>query len=63
MLYDNKFFKHPSKLKRHWLRPYTVAHITDAGAVKLQKLNGAYVISMVNGSILKPYYNGHNIPG
>ena len=27
LMYDNKFLKHPSKLKTHWLGPYVVAHI------------------------------------
>ena len=63
LLYDNKFFKHPGKLKTHWLGPYVVAHITDAGAVKLQKLDGTYVAGMVNGIHLKLYYNGCDMPG
>ena len=61
MLYDNKFFKHPGKLKMHWLGPYVIVHITDAGAVKLQKLAGTYVFGMVIDSHLKPYYDGHSI--
>ena len=62
-MYDSKFFKHPGKLKMHWLGPYVIVHITNAGAVKLQKLDGMYVMDMVNDSCLKPYYDGHNIPG
>ena len=62
LLYDNKFFKHPSKLKTHWLGPYVIAHITDAGVVKLQKLDGTNVAAMVNGSHLKLYYNGCDMP-
>ena len=56
-MYDNKLFKNPSKLKTPWLGPYRITHITDASAVKLQKLEGTYVMSMVNGSHLKPYYD------
>ena len=63
LLYDNNFFKHPGKLKTHWLGPYLIAHITNVGAVKLQKLNGTYVEGMVNGSHLKPYFDGHDMPG
>ena len=55
-MYDNKFFKHPGKLKMHSLGPYVIVHITDAGTVKLQRLDGTYVTGMVNGSHLKPYY-------
>ena len=62
LLYDSKFFKHPWKLKTHWLGPYLIAHITDARAVKLHKLDGTYVVGMVNGSHLKPYYDGCDMP-
>ena len=62
LLYESKYFKHLGKLKTHWLGPYVITHITDAGAVKLQKLDGTYVTGMVNGSFLKPYFEGHNIP-
>ena len=61
--YDSKLFKHSGKLKTHWLGPYRIVHITDAGAVKLQKLDGTYVVGMVNGSRPKPYYVMHNILG
>ena len=43
LLYDRKFLKHPGKLKAHWLGPYVIVHITDAGAVKLHKLDGTPV--------------------
>ena len=62
LLYDNKFLKHLGKLKTHWLGPYVIAHIIDAGVVKMQRLDGTYVKGMVNGSSLKPYYDVHNIP-
>ena len=29
LMYDNKFFKHPVKLKTHWLGPYVAKEITD----------------------------------
>ena len=63
LMYDNKYFKHPWKLKTHWLAPYLIVHITYAGSVKLQKLDGTYVTGMVNGSHPKPYFDGHEIPG
>ena len=50
LMYDNKFFKHPGKLKTHWLGPYVVAHITEAGMVKLRKLDGTPLASMINSS-------------
>ena len=56
LLYDSKLYKHLGKLKTPWLGPYRIAHITDAGVVKLQKLDGTYVVGMVNGSRLKPYF-------
>ena len=54
-MYYSKFLKHPGKLKTHWLGPYVVAHITEAGAIKLHKLDGTLVASMINNSKLKPY--------
>ena len=62
-MYENKLFKYPGKLKTPLLGPYRIMHITDAGTVKIQKLDGTYVTGMVNGSHLKPYYNGCEIPG
>ena len=63
LLYDSKCFKHLGKLKTHWIGPYVVVHITDAGAVKLHKLDGIPVTGMINGRRLKPYYDGCDIPG
>ena len=54
-MYDNKFLKHPGKLKTHLLVPYVFAHITEAGMVKLHKLDGTPVAGMINGNRLKPY--------
>ena len=56
LMYDSKLFKHPGKLKTHWLGPYIVKEITEGGAVKLEKLNGIDVIGIINGSQLKPYF-------
>ena len=58
LLYDNKLLKHPGKLKTHWLGPYVIVHITDAGIVKLHKLDGILVPGMINGSWLKSYQDG-----
>ena len=38
-----------------------IMHITDASTVKLQKLDGTYVAGMVNESLLKHYYDGHDM--
>ena len=62
LLYDNKCFKHPWKPKTHWLGPYVVAHIMNAGRVKLHKLDRTPVTWMVNVSHLKPYYDGRDMP-
>ena len=62
LLYDSKLFKHLGNLKTHWLGPYRIVHITNVGTKKLKKLDGTYVVSMVNDSHLKPYYDMHNIP-
>ena len=40
LMYDNKLFKHPGKLKTDWLGPYVVKEITNGGAIKLDKLDG-----------------------
>ena len=58
LLYDSKFFKHLDKLKMHWLGPYVITHITDAGVVKLHKLDGTPFVIMINNIHLKPYYDG-----
>ena len=56
-MYENTIFKHPSKLKTHWLGPYVVKEITDGGAVKLEKLYGTEVKGLINGSRFKPYFD------
>ena len=48
LMYDNKFLKHPGKLKMHWLGPYVVVHITEVGMVKLNKMDGTPVVGMIN---------------
>ena len=35
LMYDSNFFKHPQKLRAHWLRPYIITKITDGGVLKL----------------------------
>ena len=60
LMYDNNFFKHPSKLKTHWLGPYVVKEITDGGAVKLEKLDGTKFRGLINGSRLNPYFGNCN---
>ena len=50
LMYDNKIFKHPGKLKTHWLGPYVVKENIDGGAVKLEKLDGMEVKGIINGS-------------
>jgi hypothetical protein len=39
----------------HWLGPYVIRFVTDAGVVQLEKLNGEVVEGLVNGSRLKLY--------
>ena len=62
LLYDGKFFKHPRNLKTHWIGPYLITHITNVGAVKLQRIDGMYVTGIVNGIFLKLYYDGCDMP-
>ena len=58
LLYDRKFIKHLGKLQMHWLGPYLVYSITSEGAVQLQQLDGTVLLTLVNGSHLKPYRIG-----
>ena len=58
LLYDSKFTKHLGKLQMHWLGPYLVHSITSGSAVHLQQLDGAVLLTLVNGSRLKPYRMG-----
>ena len=58
-MYENKFIKHLGKLKTHWLGSYVVVHITEAGTIKLHKLDGTLVTGMINGSQLKPYHDDY----
>lgn len=39
----------------HWLGPYIIKHITNGGAIRLEKLNGELIEGRVNGSGLKLY--------
>lgn len=55
LLYDSKFAKFPGKLCMHWLGPYVVKEVTDAGVVQLAKLNGDPFLGRVNGNRLKLY--------
>ena len=52
-MYNSNFFKHPGKLKTHWLGPYVVKEITDGGEVKLEKLDGIEVRGLINGRLTK----------
>jgi hypothetical protein len=46
-LYDNKFLQHPGKFQMHWLGPYVIRFVTEAGVVQLEKLNGEIVEGLV----------------
>jgi hypothetical protein len=54
-LYDNKFLQHPGKFQMHWLGPYVIRFVTEAGVVQLEKLNGETMEGIINGSRLKLY--------
>jgi hypothetical protein len=58
LLYDNKFMQHPRKFRMHWLGPYVIKYVTEAGVVQLEMLNGEVLGGMVNGSRLKLYRDG-----
>jgi hypothetical protein len=55
LLYDNRSFQHPGKLRMHWLGPYEVKSITNSGVIHIIYLVGADLRGMINGSRLKLY--------
>ena len=55
LLYDSKFAKFSGKFSMHWLGPYEVKNVTNAGTVQIVKLNSEVFPTMVNGSRLKLY--------
>jgi hypothetical protein len=46
----------------HWLGPYVIKHVTEAGVVQLETLNGEVLGGMVNGSRLKLYRDSQPLP-
>jgi hypothetical protein len=53
LMYDNKLFQHPGKLRMHCLGPYVVKYITDRGSIHLRYLSGIELKGMINGRQLK----------
>jgi hypothetical protein len=49
--------KHLGKFRTHWLGPYEVAYVIEGGAAQLNTLNGEWKEGLVNGSLLKLYYD------
>jgi transposase InsO family protein len=43
LLYDIKSFRHPGKLRMHWLGPYEVKYVTNGGVVQLRDIAGVYL--------------------
>jgi hypothetical protein len=50
LLYGNKSFQHPGKLRMHWLGPYKVKFVIDKGDVQIRDLAGTDLRGMINGS-------------
>jgi hypothetical protein len=40
LLYDNKYLQHPGKRRMHWLDPFWLVYISEAGAANLVTLQG-----------------------
>jgi len=55
LLYDSNFLKHLGKLRTHWLVPFVIHSVTEAGTVQLKNLQGELYGDLVNGSRLKLY--------
>jgi hypothetical protein len=53
LFYDSKFLQHPEKLQMHWVGPYVIRFVIEAGIVQLENLDGEVMEGMVNGSRLK----------
>jgi len=53
LLYYNKFMQHLGKFRMHWLGPYVIKYMIEAGVVQLEKLNGEVLGQMVNGIRMK----------
>jgi hypothetical protein len=47
------------KFQMHWLGPYVITFVTEAGVVQLEKLNGESMEGMVNDSQLRLYNDSH----
>ena len=61
LMYDNKFLKHPGKLKKHWLGSYIVTYITNGGAVQLQNIDGTPFRGLINGIQLKSCHDSRDL--
>ena len=59
LLYDGKLLKNLGKFQTHSIGPCVVIHITEGGAIQLQKLDGTPFKGLVNGIWLKPYQDSH----
>jgi hypothetical protein len=59
LVYDSKFIRHLGKFRTHWLGPYEISYVTRGGVVHLKTLKGEWKEGLVNGSLLKLYYDNH----
>ena len=57
LIYDSKFIKHPRNFRMHWLRSYEFTYVTEGGAAQLKTLNRERKEGLVNGNLLKLYYD------
>jgi hypothetical protein len=57
LLYENKFLQHPGKLQMHWLGPYVIGYVTEAGDVQLEKMDGEFMEGSINEIRMKLYRN------
>jgi hypothetical protein len=55
LIYDSKFFQHPSKFRMHWLGPYEVNTVIDEGYVELMDIARTKIKGMIHDSRLKLY--------
>ena len=56
LFYDSKFKYFKGKFYTCWMGPYEVIRVFDNGAVEVKTINGKNSIFLVNGHILKKYF-------
>ena len=62
LMYDNKSFQHPGKLRMHSLGPYEVNYVTYGGVIQWRDLSSIEIRGVINGSQLELYKDSQPPP-